>query len=230
MPDTDTKTLFTLTRYNQASNGTVTVDKTKSFSVMINPAEISLQSSIGYSRVKTLGQTRSEMKFSAYGADEVKFSIVLDGTAAAVPAGSSADRKDVKVQIDNLFSVVYDYVGDKHEPSRVRLLWGSVIFFGRLSNISTQYTLFKRNGDPLRAKVEMKFAGSVSKAEDKLTANRSSPDLSHVIEVKRGDTLPLLCNSIYGDPGYYPEVARFNNLVSFRDLRPGTRLHFPPLE
>jgi nucleoid-associated protein YgaU len=48
--------------------------------------------------------------------------------------------------------------------------------------------------------------------------------------VRDGDTLPLLCERIYGDPGYYIDVARFNGLVHFRCLEPGTRLHFPPLE
>ena len=44
-----------------------------------------------------------------------------------------------------------------------------------------------------------------------------------------GDTLPLLCDRIYSDPSYYPDVARFNNLSDFRRLQPGQRLHFPPL-
>jgi len=47
--------------------------------------------------------------------------------------------------------------------------------------------------------------------------------------VRDGDTLPLLCHRIYGDPGYYLDVARHNQLTDFRQLRPGAKLHFPPL-
>jgi nucleoid-associated protein YgaU len=57
----------------------------------------------------------------------------------------------------------------------------------------------------------------------------SSPDLTHLITVKAGDTLPLLCDRIYRDSGYYMEVARINGLSSFRNLQPGTTLKFPPL-
>jgi nucleoid-associated protein YgaU len=126
--------------------------------------------------------------------------------------------------------VIYDYVGDKHEPSRVRVLWGTVIFFGRLQTLKTKYTLFKPSGDPLRATVGLAFVGTTSSTEAALMANRSSPDLSHMVEVRQGDTLPLLCQRIYGDPAYYLDVARFNRLVDFRNLKPGGKLHFPPLE
>lgn len=226
----DTKTLLTMTRYSVAANGTLSVDRSKSFSVMINPAEFSHERAIGYNRPKVQGRARTQLKFSGVNPDSVGFSIVLDGTGAVPPARPGAAVRAVKDQMDSLLGVVYAYVGERHEPSHVRLLWGSLIFFGRLSSMSTQYTLFKPSGDPLRAKVTMKFEGSMSKSEEQLVANRSSPDLNHLVVVKEGDTLPLLCNSIYGDPTYYPEVARFNELVEFRALTPGTTLRFPPLE
>jgi nucleoid-associated protein YgaU len=69
----------------------------------------------------------------------------------------------------------------------------------------------------------------MSKEEEALRANRSSPDMSHLIEVKAGDTLPLLCYRVYRDSSYYLEVARQNKLTDFRDLKPGSKLHFPPL-
>ena len=90
--------------------------------------------------------------------------------------------------------------------------------------------MFKPSGDPLRATVTLDFVGTMSSTEAALMANRSSPDLSHMVEVRQGDTLPLLCQRIYGDPAYYLDVARFNRLVDFRNLKPGGKLHFPPLE
>jgi hypothetical protein len=225
----DQKTRLTLTRYSVTPSGSVSIDRSRSVSVMINPAEFSQEYSIEYSDQKTLGQIASENKFSAVNSDKVSFSLVLDGTGV-VPTPSGTASKDVKTQINDLLGVVYEYDGETHEPSRVRLLWGSLIFFGRMTSMSTQYTLFKPSGAPLRAKVDLKFVGSMSKSEEQLVSNRSSPDLSHVVLVREGDTLPLLCASIYGDPAYYPDVARFNGLIDFRHLEPGAKLHFPPLE
>lgn len=226
----DTKTLLTMTRYSVATNGTLSIDRSKSFSVMINPSEFSHERAIGYNRSKAQGSSRRNLKFSAVSPDSISFVIVLDGTGAVPSARPGATVRAVKDQMDSLLSVVYAYVGEHHEPSHVRVLWGSLIFFGRLSSLSTQYTLFKPSGDPLRAKVSMKFEGSMSTSEEQLVANRSSPDLNHLVVVKEGDTLPLLCNAIYGDPSYYPDVARFNELVAFRELKPGATLRFPPLE
>jgi nucleoid-associated protein YgaU len=48
--------------------------------------------------------------------------------------------------------------------------------------------------------------------------------------VKAGDTLPLMTEEIYGDDKYYLEVARINNITSFRQLQPGTEIFFPPIE
>jgi len=41
--------------------------------------------------------------------------------------------------------------------------------------------------------------------------------------------LPLMCQTIYDSPAYYLQVARFNNLVDFRNLEPGTEIIFPPV-
>ena len=73
------------------------------------------------------------------------------------------------------------------------------------------------------------FARGSERFHQWLLANRTSPDLSHRVQVCEGDTLPLLCHRIYGDASYYPEVARFNRLQGFRHLPAGLQLDFPPL-
>lgn len=223
------KTQLTLTRAIVRPEGTVTVDAGVSFTAMVNPAELSHEHSITYNTRPTLGQVASDAKFSAMNPDRLKFAIVLDGTGVVPSASPGAAPQDVQTLLMQLYQVVYSYVSDRHEPSHVRVLWGTIIFFGRLDTMSVRYTLFKPSGDPLRARVEMSFVGTMSKKEGELVSNKSSPDLSHTVLVVEGDTLPLLCDRIYSDASYYPEVARFNNLADFRRLQPGSRLHFPPL-
>ena len=207
--------------------GSIKVDNRKSFQFMLNPSAYDHAYEIAYNKKEAIGQSGSDVKFSGVKPEKLKFSVLLDGTGAVAPADASSD--DVKTQITNLLDVVYEYDGDKHEPSHVRVLWGSQIFFGRLENISIENTLFKPSGEPLRAKIELVFTGFMSKEEEALKANRSSPDMSHLIEVKAGDTLPLLCYRIYKDSSYYLDVARVNNITDFRDVKPGSKLHFPPL-
>ena len=209
------------------SSGNIKVDKNKSFTFMLNPSQYDHSYAIGYSRKEAIGQSGSDTKFGGVKPEKLKFSVLIDGTGAV--SGTDANTSDVKTQIKALKNIVYKYDGDKHEPSHVRVLWGSQIFFGRLESMAVDSTMFKSSGEPLRAKIQLGFIGFMSKEEEALRANRSSPDMSHLIEVKAGDTLPLLCYRVYRDCSYYLEIARINDMTDFRDLKPGSKLHFPPL-
>lgn len=207
------------------TGGKVTVESNK-FEVMLNPSSYNHSYSISYNTKKTMGQVGGDPMFSSINPETVSFEIMLDGTGVVEMTNGA---KDVKTQIQKLNDIVYKYEGVDHQPNHVRLLWGSFIFFGRMTSLATDFTLFKPTGEPLRAKVKLSFSGFVSKEEAALVANRSSPDLTHIIEVQAGDTLPLLCYRIYGDVSYYQKIARFNGISNFRDIKPGVRLNFPPL-
>ena len=209
------------------AQGNIKVDNKKSFQFMLNPSDYDHSYEISYNKKEAIGQSGSDAKFSGTRPEKLKFTTMLDGTGAVAKADSSPD--EVKDQIKAIMDVVYKYDGDKHEPSHVRVLWGSQIFFGRLESVAVKNTLFKPSGEPLRATIDLEFTGFMSKEEEALRANRSSPDMSHLIEVKAGDTLPLLCYRIYKDSSYYLEIARVNNMTDFRDIKPGSKLHFPPL-
>lgn len=39
-----------------------------------------------------------------------------------------------------------------------------------------------------------------------------------------------MTQKIYGDPAYYIQIAKVNNLNNFRKLKTGTNLKFPPIK
>jgi hypothetical protein len=209
--------------------GNITVADGDSFEVMLNPTSFSHTHSISYNTTEAMGQTGSDTKYSGTKPEKISFDLVIDGTGVVNLPIAGVGSPDVKTQVGQLGKLLYIYDGEKHEPNHVRLLWGSLIFFGRLESMSVDYTLFKPSGEPLRAKIKLAFAGFMSKEEEALRAKRSSPDLSHQIEVKAGDTLPMLCYRVYKDCTYYLEVARINSITNVRDIKPGSKLHFPPL-
>lgn len=208
----------------KVEGGNTSVDASKpAFEALLNPSEYKHAYKIEYNQDKALGENKSGANFSAVGPETVTVNnLVLDGTGIV-------GTTDVKTLVGRLYDAIYKYDGSKHEPNIVRLLWGSLIFFGRATGLDISYTLFKPSGEPLRAKVNLSFIGWTSVDEATLTARRSSPDLSHIVEIRVGDTLPLLCQAIYGDPAYYIEVAKANGIVNFRNLAPGSKIRFPPL-
>jgi nucleoid-associated protein YgaU len=100
----------------------------------------------------------------------------------------------------------------------------------KLLTIDLVYNLFKPSGQPLRAKATCTFAISISDEVRLKLEDQHSPDLTHVRTVKDGDTLPMMCHEMYGDPKYYLEVARVNKLKNFRSLSVGEKIFFPPLD
>jgi LysM repeat protein len=220
---TGKKEKLKLTQCKLSKDGKVEVIDGNSFEVMLNPASYNRSYSISYNDDEAQGQSASSLKFNVIKPQDFSFNIILDGTGVVDQFAPA-----VKDQIQRLRDIVA-YSGDEHQPPVTKVLWGTLIFFGCLTSMSVDYTLFKPSGEPLRAKVTIVFKEFMSQEEESLRADRKSADLTHVVEVRAGDTLPLLCERMYKDSGYYTQVARLNNINNFRDIKPGTRLFFPPL-
>lgn len=139
-----------------------------------------------------------------------------------------ADEKNIVEDIKQIKDLVA-VQGDMHMPFELEITWGSLSFKCFLVKLDIDYKLFNPKGYPIRAVATLTCKDSKA---DKLRAAElklSSPDLTHIRQVKEGDTLPLMAYRIYGDSKYYLEVARANNLLNFRNLKPGTELIFPPI-
>lgn len=204
------------------------------FQAMINPPDLKRELQIQYNRDEDqpIGGSTEDKKLSRYKPEAVNFTLILDSTGAVVPSGlPSTDPVPVADQIKKLVSICYTLKGDIHEPNVVKISWGSNFdkFFARSNKLGFNYTLFKSNGEPLRAKVDVAFLRFKTSKQAELEAAKSSPDLTHTVLVVEGDTLPLLCQRIYRDPSRYIEVAEYNDLTDFRSLKPNTVLHFPPI-
>lgn len=201
------------------------------FEAQINPASISVV--IGGSYSPEGDDNIKRTKFTGYNCPKVTFDIYLDATGAF----SKGEVDSIPDQIEKFKTVCYYYVGDKHDAPYIKILWGSALmkyknldFIYRLETLTVNYTLFNSAGVPLRAKLTCAFIGDMELTESRKLVKKSSPDLTHLITVKAGDSLPNLCKRIYGKPEMYHQVARFNKLSNFRKLEPGQQLEFPPIK
>ena len=217
--------------------------------VQVNPSSYALNHMLHYTYQQGQGFSGSQATYSQSEPTELEFEFLFDGTgvvppppsalgdiplvgaiASALPGGD--DQKFVVTdEIEKFNQVVYTFDGNIHRPRQLLLIWGDFLVFPCvLTSLSYRFTLFKPDGTPLRAIATCNFRESVSDAERERRDNATSPDLTHLREVKEGDTLPLMSDRIYGQPGFYLEVARVNKLVNFRRLRAGTQLAFPPID
>jgi len=211
-----------------------------SFTAPVNPSSIKVNYGVKYADDDDdsleLGNVIAKKSFTKCTDQTVSFELIVDGTG--VIDGNEDAKKSVEEQIELFKKTCYYYVGNNHETPYVKISWGqkslfkynNQAFFARIKSFDISYTLFSSNGEPLRATINAVFVGTMDRETETKIKDNQSPDLTHVVKVKAGDTLPVLCEKIYGKRQMFHEIARINNLVSFRYLEPGTNLVFPPIK
>jgi hypothetical protein len=224
-------TIFKLEKFTvEGFDGADRAGLAPKFEAQFNPAHIRWNYGISWSCGRTINSSGHQQSYEYSKAPELSVTLTIDGTNVDAMGFYAFAAATVEDRIKQFKKVAYDYRGDKHEPPYLRVSWGSLESFDcRLHSFSVTYTLFDRDGTPLRAEIATRFIGDVLAAKLAKLQQKSSPDLTHSRIVRSGDTLPLLSKDIYGSSERYLDVARYNGLDDFRKLMPGQELLFPPL-
>lgn len=191
----------------------------------INPEKFSHNHSISYTEPTNASSEGNTPKFKSIGPESVSFTLQFDATGIIK---MNKDR-DVTAAIEELKEITYTYDGTIHRSNYLVISWGSFIFPCTLDSLNVNYTMFKSDGTPLRATVDVSFKAYVNEATRKLQASKSSPDMTHQKIMTEGFTLPLLSKEVYNTPDYYFKLAMYNGLDTFRNIKSGTKIILPPL-
>ncbi|WP_298547888.1 LysM peptidoglycan-binding domain-containing protein [uncultured Aquimarina sp.] len=211
------------------------------FTTLVNPEKYTFNYKIEQNEDQASGTSDLSPRFNKKLPEDLELEFLFDRTGVIIHYGSNPDEssddtvfKDngegVIDDIEKFKKVILDYNGDEHKPNYVMIYWGTLLFKGSLTEMNVEFKLFKSDGTPIRAVAKAKFQGFVEDDLRVAKENNQSPDLTHIRLVKEGDTLPLMSHRIYGDSKYYLEVAKVNELSSFRKLEVGKEIFFPPIE
>jgi hypothetical protein len=195
------------------------------FELKINPEAIKFDKQIKYQSVNLIGSAADVVKYDAHASSTLSFDFVLDSTGVAYEKKESLDKA-----IETFEKVAYLMDGQDHQPNILTVSWGTFVFKCYLTSLSYNYTLFSPSGEPLRVKISVSFAERFTIEEAEKMANKRSPDMTHVVTLKAGETIVAWCYKIYGDASYCADVALYNNLTGFRNMKAGTQVVFPPLQ
>ena len=203
--------------------------KGQPYKVMINPEEYTHKYSIIHNNSNGQGASGTSRQFNRMGSETVSFTIWFDKTGVVPGFPRTGGDTNLAQQIKQFKELVFSYQGASHRPNYLMLTWGTLLFRCQLTSLDLTYTMFRPDGNPIRAKCVVNFQGYTAPSELAAKAQQQSADMSHLVSVKAGDTLPLLCHRVYGSSVHYAAVARANGLANFRKLQPGMQLLFPPL-
>lgn len=233
---------------------------TATYVVMYNPTTFSYQVTSEWLPEEGVDPDARQLQFRANKSDSVTFEFLFDATGASPPGNDKAGDIDLSYlgdenvsrdlisgnkesaieiiqedghvdrAINKYLEITQNVQATTHTPNYLQINWGAYQFRGVVKNTTVNYKLFNSAGLPIRATVTSRFVQSLSREEQAAEAGRQSADLTHKRTVKAGDTLPLIAKRIYGDPKYYVEIARANNLTNFRNLKMGQELILPPIK
>lgn len=199
-----------------------------SFTAILNPENYSQRFQIKYTEEQSPGTSGMQLKFDKIEPRTMEFEFILDQTGAL--PGTSKTERGVEDQIEEFKALTLGYDGNIHRTRYLKLIWGTLLFKCCLENLDVTYKMFKPDGSPVRATLKAGFKEFMEDERRVAEENAQSPDLTHLRIIKEGDTLPMLSNQIYGDIKYYMHVAERNGLVNFRNMEPGSKIIFPPID
>lgn len=202
--------------------------KSGEFVLPVNPEKYEQTFKIDYDVKAAPGSQGTEGRFKSSAPEELQLEFIFDGTNTVY--GYGLQGKTVEQQLSEFKNTVYKLQGEIHQPRYLKLIWKDFAFNCILREMKVSFTLFNAEGTPLRAKLNCTFLNYIETERRVREEGKSSPDLTHMRDIRSWENLPLLTNQIYGSPKPYLEVALSNNLTSFRGIKSDTQLIFLPLE
>jgi nucleoid-associated protein YgaU len=123
--------------------------------------------------------------------------------------------------------------GNHSAPQFIEFSWGSVTLPKAAPvSITIRYALFRPNGEPVRAFVDLELA----QAEDTSPPGKAQNPTTRAITglrahtVRDGDSLPSIAYNAYGDATRWRAIAEANGIDNPLRLRRGSELTIPRVD
>jgi hypothetical protein len=195
------------------------------FIAMFNPESFTIREDVKWENKCAPGNEGEDPVYKATRARSFTLEFTLDGTGV----NTNGVKIPVTAQVLLFRAATTKVIGSTHRPPYLLVQYGTFISSCNIDSSNVTYTMFDMFGLPIRAKISASFTERTPSGLGALLSMLSSPDLTHKIEVKEGDILPLLTYKTYNNQNYYLQVAKVNKLKNFRKLKAGTTLVFPPI-
>jgi len=172
------------------------------------------------------------LEFRGGGSRSLTLELFFDVTEPVIEKGKAVPYKDVR-KITNKFVELtrLERTAKPQQPPICEVSWGTqpegsdFPFQGVITNLTQNFTLFKSDGTPVRARLTVEFTEWLHATDDQ---KETDPEET-TYTVKRGDTLSWITTEVYGDPTLWRRVAEANQLDNPRELEIGKLLNIPDL-
>lgn len=190
-----------------------------------NPEDYSITRKIKWERPRKKGRNVTEAEFVGGEAQDMTVKLLFDTTDTGSSVASTYSTLLTMAEIDETKK---NAKTGKGEPPLCKFQWGTYLSFtGVITQIVQRFTLFKADGTPLRAEVQVTFSETEASKKGQNPTTRTEPRKIRVVH--EGEKLDWIAYQEYGDSSCWRHIAETNNLDDPRDLHPGQVLKIVPL-
>ncbi|MDJ0770655.1 MAG: LysM peptidoglycan-binding domain-containing protein [Ilumatobacter sp.] len=186
-----------------------------------NPTQLTLNKSAEFQGQNSRSSEEGgQEQFSSTGTRTLGFTVLLDEWES--PQGS-----DVGAMVETMQKWLNPEEGsDPPAPPRAMFIWGKFKFTGQIASANATFDLFRRDGTPARAEVQVSMKERPEGAESQNPTSGGPPGRrSH--RVVEGDTLPSVAYQLLGDANLWRILAEMNSIDDPVALAPGRVILVP---
>ncbi len=190
--------------------------------VLFNPTEYSLELSNRYEKATPPGLSNPIIQFVNGEADQLSMDLYFDTytDGGSRPVTEATERIASLLRID----------ADLHAPPRILFGWGELTFKAVIERLSQRFTMFRSDGIPVRATLNVSFTQYRPLAEQMDQPRRNSADKTKRRVMSADDSIWLLAHREYREVRFWRAIARANRIEDPRAVAPGDVLVVPTLE
>jgi hypothetical protein len=192
---------------------------------MFNPFEYTVSKSNQYEQKQKNKSAVPEVEFKQAGPQKLVLSLMFD---------TYESDEDVSLKTNSLWKLMEAKTREsgqsnkKVPPPEVAFEWGVFRFVAVITDMTQKFTLFKSDGTPVRAKVDVTFTQHKD-LNDYPSQNPTSGGgpLERVRTVVAGDRLDTIAYEVYGSAAKWRLIAVQNHITNPLALKPGQELSIP---
>lgn len=198
--------------------------------VLFNPEEYSLSKDNNFAQVAVPGLRSPLLQFVHGNLQTLDMELLVDtyethksGSKTTAEAGQ--DVRDLTSRITGLLNIN----PETHAPPVLVFTWGSLSFTCVLAKASQRFIMFRQDGVPLRARLQVTFNEFTNADLEAKEVKRETADYSQLYTVSQGETLAGIAARVYRNPALWRPIALRNGIDNPRELAVGQRLLVPRL-
>ena len=211
--------IYEVTESGDEKSGGVSID------CMFNPFEYTVTKTNTYKEERSNRSDVPGFEFEKAGPQALKLTLVFD---------TFEDGEDVSLETNKLWKLMESKTrreGNRNRkvpPPEVAFEWGVFRFVAVITTMMQKFTLFKPDGTPVRASVQVTFTQHKD-LNDYPNQNPTSGggDIERVWRVIAGDRLDTIAYQVYGDATKWRMIATYNGIMNPLKLQPGQQLIIP---